>query len=333
MVVHRPNAVGVIHRPAEPFTRDRRQIATVGQVTTVDPELARYHQDLYASALDAGDLLTRCQAALLIAPSGSYISHFTAARLRGLRVPDSATIDVSVLPGRRRSVGLPFAVHRGSREARVRRLAGLRVSDPVRVALELAPSLGLPHLVALLDSIVRVDAFSREDLAAAYDVWGRRLHRFEDALALTVPGSQSLPESLVRVLLHLAGLQNFVVQHLVEDPLTGAPYLLDLACPTWRVAVEYDGKHHLLPVQREADAVRRGRLRDLLDWTFVVVQSEELYGAPGHVLSRVALAINEKSGRAPTIDPAWRDYFVEHASRLWPAEPIAGPVPGPGDRS
>ena len=40
------------------------------------------------------------------------------------------------------------------------------------------------------------------------------------------------------------------------------------------------------------------------------------------VLSRVALAINENSGVAPRIDPAWRDYFTEHASRHWTAEAV-----------
>ena len=283
----------------------------------LDPELARYHQDLYSSALDAGGLLTRCQTALLIAPAGSYISHFTAARLQGLRVPDSAAIDVSVLPGRRREVGVPFAVHRGSKDARVRRLAGLRVSDPVQVGLELAPSLRLPYLVGLLDSIVAGGAFTRADLAAAYELRPGRLHRFEEALDLVVPGSGSLPESLVRVLLHFAGLRDVVVQHAVRDPLTGATYLLDLAFPRRRVAVEYDGKHHLLPAQQAADEVRRGRLSDLLGWRFVVVRAEELYGAPGGVLARVALAINENSAVAPRIDPAWRDYFTEHASRHW----------------
>ena len=287
---------------------------------SIDPELARYHRDLYASALDAGDLLTRCQAALLIAPAGSYISHFTAARLQGLRVPDSAAIDVSVLPGRRREVGLPFAVHRGSKDARVRRLAGLRVSDPIQVGLELALSLRLPHLVGLFDSIVATDAFRREDLAAAYELRPGRLRRFEEALDLVDPASASLPESLVRVLLHFAGLRDFVVQHPVRDPLTGASYALDLAFPKWRVAVEYDGKHHLLPDQRAADEVRRGRLSELLRWRFVVVTSEELYGAPGLVLSRVVLAINENSAVAPRVDPAWRDYFTEHASRHWASE-------------
>ncbi|MCB1301595.1 MAG: hypothetical protein M9891_12635 [Austwickia sp.] len=286
----------------------------------VDPELARYHQDLYASALDAGDLLTRCQAALLIAPAGSYISHFTAARLQGLRVPDSAAIDVSVLPGRCRVLGAPLAMHRGHPDARTRRLAGLRVSDPVQVALELARTLRLPHLVGLFDSIVEEGSVTRADLATAYDLRPGRLRRFEDALALAVPGVQSLPESLVRVLLVLAGLRDFVVQHPVKDPLTGATYLLDLAFPRWRVAVEYDGKHHLLPEQRAADEVRRGRISELLGWRFVVVNAEELYGAPGDVLSRAALAINDQSGVAPRLDPAWRDYFTEHASRHWSPE-------------
>ena len=98
-----------------------------------DPELAVYHQGLYESALDAGDLLTRCQAVLLIAPAGSYISHATAGRLQGLWVPNTAAIDVSVLPGRCRVMDSHFAVHRGRVDARVRTLAGLRVSDPIQV--------------------------------------------------------------------------------------------------------------------------------------------------------------------------------------------------------
>ena len=72
----------------------------------------------------------------------------------------------------------------------------------------------------------------------------------------------------------------------------------------------------LAPVARAQDAW------DHEDKTIyaVVVNAEELYGAPGDVLSRAALAINDQSGVAPRLDPAWRDYFTEHASRHWSPE-------------
>ncbi|MCA0437622.1 MAG: DUF559 domain-containing protein [Austwickia sp.] len=281
-----------------------------------DPELAVYHQGLYESALDAGDLLTRCQAVLLIAPAGSYISHATAGRLQGLWVPNTAAIDVSVLPGRCRVMDSHFAVHRGRVDARVRTLAGLRVSDPIQVAADLGYSPQLTVLTPLLDSVLRRTETSKDWLGAELNRRLPRLRRLQQALAFADARSESAPESLLRVLLLVGGFPAPVCQYKVVDSKNDRSYRVDLAYPALKIAVEYNGRHHRDKVQRALDKARRKALRRL-GWKVVVIEASELFNDPGGVLARIAVAVNERSGQAPTIDPAWRDHFTEHASRLW----------------
>jgi len=70
---------------------------------------------------------------------------------------------------------------------------------------------------------------------------------------------------------------------------------VDLAYPELRIAIEYEGEHHLLdPEQWTRDIARYERLT-AAGWRVIRVTKTELFGNPAEVVRRVRAAIAERS--------------------------------------
>lgn len=85
---------------------------------------------------------------LLAMPKGSIISHHTAAELRGLPVPKSAEIHVTV-PGRTAPRVAGIRAHLGAESAPVETYKGLLITPRPRLWLDLAAHLDRVELVVL----------------------------------------------------------------------------------------------------------------------------------------------------------------------------------------
>jgi hypothetical protein len=86
--------------------------------------------------------LAREQAALLVCGDGAFLSHHTAAFIRGLRTPHPYDVDVSVVARRVNSrKGIRVHQIRAIDERDVRRHERLLVSSPARALLEIAATL------------------------------------------------------------------------------------------------------------------------------------------------------------------------------------------------
>jgi hypothetical protein len=101
--------------------------------------------------------------------------------------------------------------------------------------------------------------------------------------------SASRPETRCRLALVEAGLPepalNFdVVEH------GRALGCVDLAYPELRIAIEYEGEHHLLdPEQWARDIERYDRLREA-GWVVIRVTKTELFRSPNLLIARVRRA-------------------------------------------
>jgi len=105
-----------------------------------------------------------------------------------------------------------------------------------------------------------------------------------------VPGTDSPPETRLRLLLVRAGLPQPVVNLPVFCRAVGAQYYLDLAYPAVKVAVEYDGVVHVgNRTQMEADAQRRRDLQDA-GWLIITVTARQM-AAPVEVVRSVETAL------------------------------------------
>lgn len=157
------------------------------------------------------------------------------------------------------------------------RVDGVDLSAPPRVLAELSSILSLPHLVAVADHLIRRrrPLSTIEQLAERLEVGDRlvRSPRLRRAIELADERSESPAESILRVILTMAGIPPTATN--LEVTAVGFHYRIDLAYVDERVAVEYQGAHHLDPAMRRSDMTRRTHL-EVERWTVVELNSDHL---------------------------------------------------------
>lgn len=211
----------------------------------------------------------------------------TAARLWGCPLPldlqNDPLVHLSKTGGGARPVRKGVAGHRLTlRDEDMTELDGVPVTSAARTWLDLAPVLGLEDLVAAGDYFICSQSRSfgpfreafcslgdlRAQVAAAQGVRGIRTAR--QALDLCRVGADSVPESRLRLALARIGLPEPALRYVVEEPVGWELAWPDLAYPEFKVAVNYDGRHHLQARQRESD-IRRDESLAAAGWQSVTV--------------------------------------------------------------
>lgn len=256
------------------------------------PVADRYEQQ-------ARDLRRLAAAYLAIAPERFAFSHVTAARLYGMPLPAGVAarpgLDV-VVPGRAvRRAGV-----RGHKtlvlDARWR--DGMPMLHPELVWLQLAAVLHPDDLVVAGDYLVRRKRAlsSLERLREAVEGFAgqRGCRAATAALARLRAGTDSPPESRLRILLIAAGLPEPFIGYQVHDNgyWVGTP---DLAYPQHKVAIEYQGGGHRDEDVFEDDIARLERFHDA-GWTVIQITKGQLR-TPATVVDRVRRALAEGSNR------------------------------------
>jgi hypothetical protein len=257
--------------------------------------VVRTSRDTYLPLVEASRILPRVRAVLLGAPAGAVISHQTAASLLGLQlplVPDDRRVHLTVPPPTR-------ARHRADRRIHVsvvpaiqrQRRAGVDVTSPGRTWLDLAAHVPPAALLAVTDQMLARRypraAFDRM-LDSAAGVRGKRMARA--VLAVADPLAGSPMESVLRWLIHAAGLPTPVLQHVVRDADRRFVGRVDLAWPDRGVLVEFDGNIH-----RErrvfVEDVRRQNGLVLGGWTVLRFTSADVLGRPEQVIAAIRSAL------------------------------------------
>lgn len=240
------------------------------------------------------------------------VSYYSAAALHALKLPGSLaqgsptpmagllhlTRPGSAAPRRKGVIG-----HRAMLEpADIVMLQGVPVTSIPRTLLDLAGTgaLTLEDLVVIADDLVcehvryqhpRTARMTLEELlryaGSRKPVSGLRLLR--KSLGLVRVGVDSPPETRLRLLFGRSALPVFEPNHVLLDE-QGAPLWIDLACPEFRLAVEYDGGHHLTPEQQLADALRNERTVGA-GWRQLVINKLDVGNGESWVLTRVRQAL------------------------------------------
>lgn len=225
----------------------------------------------------------KLQAAALVVHPDSVACDRTAAWLWGVGVfefrelDDVPPVETYVLRGRcptdRREV------RGGTRDLQPSdwvQVDGVKVTTPVRTALDLGCGLNRQPALAAMDALMRAQGFSHRELAAEVPRFFRRrgVVQLRELVPLVDSRAESPPESWARLALHDAGLPTPEVQWWVY--IDAVPtYRLDLAYPHARLAIEYDGvEFHTGRRRRERDRRRRKALRKL-GWTVIVLTRED----------------------------------------------------------
>lgn len=247
-------------------------------------ELRRVFRGVYQPASLPDTLENRAKAAALVLAPFAVVCDRSAAWLHGVdalqwREHDVIPkLDCVVVRWNRRS-RLP-AVKGGERDLTrtdVCDIDGVRVTTPLRTALDLGCLLPAREALAVMDAFLRAGLVYREELYAELLRYrGRRgVIQCRRVVLYASGAAESAGESWTRMVILDDGLPEPTVQYWVYDgdrPL----YRLDLAYPHARVAIEYDGSDfHDSVEQRRRDDDRRAWLR-AHGWSVIVVRKESL---------------------------------------------------------
>lgn len=306
MVSMRPPAALPAHLASAPFTVYEARAATLGNARLRASDLVTAGRLLYLPAGWEFELRALARA-LSAATPGAWISHLTAAVLLGLWLPSwfrgSRELHLSKprsLPPVRRQGVVGHTVLAFDDELMAR--DGIRMSTPARTWLDLARVLPLADLVAVGDQLVRQP---RPGLEGRTQPWAtvpqlrdmlsrhpkvKGIVNARRALEIIRPGSDSAPETFLRLALTAAGLPEPELQlrMVPEDHLSPAA---DLGYRRQRVAIQYDGGHHLTREQQSRDN-RRDEQFNAAGWRYFKFNADDLADDFRGAVRRVRVALH-----------------------------------------
>ncbi|MCQ9164941.1 hypothetical protein [Arthrobacter sp. STN4] len=247
--------------------------------------------------------LESCRVLVLVTPQ-AVVSHHTAALLHGLRIPRrferlpafhlSRPVGLQ-RPRRRHVIGHELLLDAED----VVDVAGVPATSVQRTLLDIAPDLGVDELVALADQIVCAHnySFGRTVLPLveigylrsylARHAGARGMRKLQQAMALVRVGSDSTPETRLRLLLGRSPLPEFHCNHEIRDGAGTGRLGPDLACPQFRTCVEYDGGHHLTAEQQGRDH-DRNFVTLSLGWQQAIINKHDMAGDGRPAITKIA---------------------------------------------
>lgn len=230
------------------------------------------------------------------------ISHFSAATLWGLCSTSTSTVvhwTVST-PGRRAPKGIKIHYTPLAQMHRTR-LNGLLVTSLERTAVDCMRELSPPWGLALVDSAMRLGLNRDEAHRIVSESPNRRGRKKVRALLeLATSAADSPPESVVRLCAINAGVGEVVAQYRVNS--RGTYYLIDVAIPELRLALEYDGRDkYSSPNDLYQEKLREDFLRSN-GWTVIRFTAQDLGNLPSVVL-RIENAARQRGSRPAAMVP------------------------------
>jgi very-short-patch-repair endonuclease len=259
-------------------------------------DIVRLSRDTYVPRALVGELPVRVEAVLLTAPGGAIVSHLTAASLWGVAVPmlrqDDARIHLTVATGSAVRGRNDRVIHRSPMtQDDVSSRLGFMVTTPARTWRDLAGVLAPPALLAVTDQLLQFLCTS-EDLAGQLDrrPRGRGSARARAVLPLGDRRAGSPMESVLRWLLHSAGLPAPDLQHVITTPAGQFVGAVDMAWPDRKVLVEFDGEVHRERTVFVEDLRRQNRLV-AEGWTILRFTSADVYGRAADVVAAIRRAL------------------------------------------
>lgn len=252
-----------------------------------DCELVRLFKGVYLRTDIELTPLLRAQAAAAVVSPFSVVCDRTAAWIHGVDTRRYGELDVlpplesCVLSGhhptdRPEIIGRTRDLLPGDWTE----IGDVRVTTPVRTALDLGCRLPRRRALAAIDALMREHGFTRSDLQRELPRFRRRrgVIQLRQLVSIADGRAESQRESWVRLVIRDHGLPAPEPQFWVV--VDGVPtYRLDLAYPHLRVAIEYDGEDfHTSADDRARDRARRTWL-GRNGWTVIVLTKESLTDA------------------------------------------------------
>lgn len=277
----------------------------------INGTLRRVAWGLYVPAGQAGGRLTdhvsRLQA--LTNGTGLVATHATAAALQGLLgIPLEPPFHLTAPRdgSRPRRPGLVTAHRMNIPPQFITEAADIPVTTPARTWADLAATKPLVEAVVDADILLREPRLRfegpgravitcRKELLAAVASKGKApgIGVAKRAAALARRGSDSPQETRLRLALHFAGLPEPEVNTWISDAAGRPLFEPDLSYRRYRVAVQYEGRHHSSPDQVERD-VRRSELAEDNGWVEVRITNRHSSRNWAPAVEKVAKALRAR---------------------------------------
>lgn len=277
--------------------------------------LRRVVLGVYAAAQAPDDILMRATALALVIPPTAVVTDRSASWLHGVDIlPRTALshappIDIVHLDDTRVRRPEVDGRRRGLLPSDMTIIHGVRVTTPLRTALDLARLLWRFDALAAIDGHLRIGV-SQDELVAGLDRFKgyRGIIQARYLVPLGDPKSESVGESGLRLHWYDAGLPRPALQWWVCSD-DGVPiYRLDISLPDLRYAAEYDGEEfHTKPEDRAYDAERAGWLEENRGWKIDPFTKLEVYERKPSPVDRLQAGFADARRSASLWTPHHRD--------------------------
>ncbi|MDQ0633084.1 hypothetical protein QFZ40_000993 [Arthrobacter pascens] len=273
-----------------PFTLTTAQELGVPPARLRGGDIAHVSRGLYRPSNWNFELEAAARALSEASPA-AWISHVTAARIEGLLLPpwlsDSTELHLSKprsLPETRRKGVTGHSVL--AWEDEVEEINAIRISTRSRTWLDLARHLSLSELICMGDQLIRVPRPQFEErsqpfatLEGLHSLVARHPNlqgvvRAREALEMMRVGAGSAPETLLRLAMGDANLPDPDLQLALRPEDPNSP-TCDLGYRRHRLAIQYDGGHHLQAPQSLSDR-RRDKAFRSAGWDVLAFDKDDL---------------------------------------------------------
>lgn len=307
-----PNGDGPTLDTSRPFTFKQAQESGLTRRELRGDAYVRVSYGRYVAAGTAIDLRLRAQTIVSGLTDDAHLSHHSAAELLGLWLDPAPVVHIC-RGGTTRVKRADVAAHQCTRHGERRADGdiwtrhGLAVSAPITCFFELADTLDLVDLVVLGDSLVKKGHTTPDELAQRSEAFaGDGAIRARRAARLVRAGVDSRQETRLRLLLVMAGLPEPTVNVCLRDADGEVMRRLDLAYERWKVAVEYDGRHHAENSAQWRSDIRRREELEALSWRMIIIESSGIFTDPADTADRAEAALRQAGWRGPR-EP-WPDF-------------------------
>ena len=247
--------------------------------------------------------------ALRAVPSAQFAAEHSAGRLYGGVTPPASSLHFGTRVRHSCTLdGVRLRFYKNDPDLTIHR--GVLATTPGQTFLDMARTLELVDLLVLGDSLVRnapcTPGYLRKFVA---DKSCHGAAHAREVAAMVRSRVRSPNESRLRLLMVSGGLPEPKINYLVDDKPTFRSREIDLAFPEWKVAVEFDGRHHVERVRHwQKDILRREDLEGM-GWKFVIITSASMYAEPLRVLVRITDKIVSAGGPRIPLRDDWRRHF------------------------
>lgn len=224
------------------------------------------------------------------------LAGYSAAALHGTRYID-ASLPANIIDTNKRSERGIIVWADKLTAGDVCAVGEMLMTTPSRTAVDLARK--YPEDVAVLDALARSARLTVDDLQAAVERYRglRGIKRARETIALVDPGAESPRETWLRLLLMRAGFPRPVTQYPILNEYRALIGEVDLAWPDLKVAVEYEGRHHMDPRQARKDIARIEEMVEV-KWAVVRVTAAD----PAVVIVRRVFTARAQRGAVDAVD-------------------------------